>query len=104
MSREALPSQSRTPRWIHVGFVVAGLASLAAVILMVVRALAMVGSNRGLETYWTHWLVEYNWVGFLVLAGAAMVALMVAAVLAWLSWRREQQQWRELESKYGGRQ
>jgi hypothetical protein len=57
----------------------------------------MVASGRGLETYRTFWLVEFNWLEFLVFCAVVIVALVVAAFLR----LREHIQWRAFERKYG---
>jgi hypothetical protein len=59
----------------------------------------MVRAGRGLETYRTFWLVEFNWLGFLIFTGAAILAVLVAAVFR----IREHLQWRALEKKYRAR-
>lgn len=82
-----------------IGFVVAGLASFSGLGYMISTAIQMVRAGRGLETYRTFWLVEFNWVSFLALCGAVVVALLVASMLRF----REHLQWRSLERKYGGR-
>ena len=82
-----------------VGFVIFGLASVAGFVGLVVRALAMVRDGRGMETYRTFFLVEFNWIGVLALISSAIVALLIATVFRW----REQQQWRALEHQYKGR-
>lgn len=92
------PSNPRSPRWFRVGVVLAGIASVTGLALMIVKAISMVSSGRGLETYRTFWLVEDNWVGFLVFVIGAVVAL----ALGLLSRHSERRLWRELESKYGG--
>jgi hypothetical protein len=81
-----------------VGFVVVGLASFSGLAYMLSTAVQMVGSGYGLETYRTFWLVEFNWLGFLVFCAALVLALVVAAFLR----LRERMQWRSLERKYGG--
>jgi hypothetical protein len=80
-----------------VGFAVAGLASFSGLAYMLSTAIEMVRSGHGLETYRTFWLVEFNWLGFLVFCGAIVVALIVALALR----IREHMQWRSLERKYG---
>jgi hypothetical protein len=98
MSNNAPLSPRRLPKWMVIGFVVVGLAAFAGLGYMLSTAIQMVASGRGLETYRTFWLVEFNWVGFLVLCAAVLVALLVAAGLR----LREHMQWRSLERKYGG--
>jgi len=84
-------------RLLSIGFVVAGIASLGALGFMISKAIEMVQSGRGLETYRTFWLVEFNWLGFLVLLAATAFALVIALALR----LREYLLWRSLEKKYG---
>jgi hypothetical protein len=65
---------------------------------MVTTAIQKVLSGKGLETYRTFWLVEFNWVGFLALLLALVVALVISLFFLW----REERQWKDLERKYGG--
>ena len=51
----------------QVGFLVMGIASLAGLVAMIVTGLEKVHTGHGLDTFRTTWLVEFNWVGFLVL-------------------------------------
>ena len=88
------------PRWLLVGFLLMGIAAFSGFGAMLYKAILMVSSGRGLETYRTFWLVEFNWVGFLVLCGAVVLAFAVALVLR----LREYLQWRSLEKKYGSRE
>jgi hypothetical protein len=83
-----------------VGLVLTGIASFSVLGVMVYRAIQMVGSGRGLETYRTFWFVEFNWIGFLVLCGTIVIALAIA--LGSRLW--EHLQWRALEKKYGSRE
>jgi hypothetical protein len=53
------------PRWLLVGFVLMGIAAFSGLGAMLYQAILMVSSGRGLETYRTFWLVEFNWIGFL---------------------------------------
>ena len=81
------------------GEVLSGAASVFGLGYMLYTAVQMVRSGRGLDTYRTFWLVEFNWIGFLVLFG-----LIPVAVLVGLFFRlHEHRQWRSLERKYGGR-
>lgn len=63
---------------------------------MISKAINMVRAGRGLETYRTFWLVEFNWLGFLILLGALVVALVIGLVFRY----REYLLWRSLEKKY----
>lgn len=66
---------------------------------MISKAVDMVRAGRGLETYRTFWLVEFNWLGFLILLAALAVALVIGLVLRF----REYLLWRSLEKKYGSK-
>lgn len=90
-------SNEMNRRLLQVGFAIAGVAALSGLGYMVMTAIEMVRSGRGLETYRTFWLVEFNWVSFLVLVGVILLAFIVAAVFRF----KEFLQWRSLEKKYG---
>lgn len=60
-------------------------------------ALEKVLSGHGHETYHTVWLVEFNYIGFLVLVGAVIVGLLLTGA----HWLHEWLQVRSLEKKYG---
>jgi hypothetical protein len=62
-------------------------------------AIDKVASGNGLETYRTVWLVEFNYVGVLVLFAAVVLALLVGGGM----WLHDWWQWRSLEKKYGAR-
>lgn len=96
---EAKTNKPALPRWQIVGWVVFCLAAFVGLAGLILRALAMVRDGRGAETYRTFWLVEFNWIGMLVLVGAAVVAFLIAVAIHW----REEQQWRALERKYNRR-
>ena len=91
------PTRHIPRRFLVVGIVVAGLTSLVALAAMIAIAVAKVRSGEGLETYRTHWMVQDNWIGFLVFVGVAAVALLAGFVFRW----RDQRQLRALERKYG---
>lgn len=80
-----------------VGFAVMGLASLSALGYMLNTAISMVLAGRGLETYRTFWLVEFNWLSFLILCACTIIALLIAVAFRLY----EYMQWRSLEKKYG---
>jgi hypothetical protein len=62
-----------------------------------VTAIEKIRNGQGLETYRTVWLVEFNYVGVVVLFGAIATTLVVAL---WFRWR-EEREWRDFERKYG---
>jgi hypothetical protein len=82
---------------IAVGMAVAGIASIAGLGWMIIHAMDMVRSGRGLETYHTFRLVEFNWLGFLVFGACTILAILVGLALR----LREHMLWRSLEKKYG---
>ncbi|MEO8187854.1 MAG: hypothetical protein ABI580_10885 [Burkholderiaceae bacterium] len=96
---EAKSSKSALPRWQIVGWAILCSTAFVGFVGLILRGLAMVRDGRGAETYRTFWLVEFNWVGVLIMVGAAAIALLIAIAFHW----REEQQWRALERKYNGR-
>lgn len=66
---------------------------------MISKAIDMVRAGRGLETYRTFWLVEFNWLSFLILLAATALAIVIALAFRF----REHLLWRSLEKKYGSR-
>ena len=93
------PNESRKCRWLCGGIFIAGLAAVAGLTRLVSVAIDKVASGRGLDTYRTVWLVEFNYVGVLVLFGAVVVALLVASGM----WLYDWWQWHSLARKYGDR-
>ena len=66
-------------RLISVGFIIQGIAWVLGMAAMILIAVTMVQNGRGMETYRSVWLVEDNWIGFLVFIGCAIATLIVAA-------------------------
>jgi hypothetical protein len=90
------PKKPYMPRWMIVGLVVMGIASFGGLAAMISMAIEKIHSGKGLDTYRTTWLVEFNYIGMLVLFGAIVVALTIGGYLRF----REYRQWRDLERKY----
>jgi len=90
-------SPARPPILVLIGIAVGGVVSLVALVGMVLIAWEKVQSGRGFETYRTHWLVEFNWVGFLVFLGSVGLALLVGLLFRLKEWREI----KDLERKYG---
>lgn len=84
-------------RLITIGIFVAGLGSLAALVTMVVTGLEKVRMGHGLDGYRTVWLVEVNWIGFLVFLVVLLAAIAVGAWYRYLEWRELKQ----LRARYG---
>lgn len=99
MNDKTLSKKAGLPRWLYVGLCVSGVSFSFAIAAMIVKAVEMVRSGRGADTYRTVSLVEYNWVGFLVLIVVVFLALLLGLISRW----HEHRQWRELEKKYGPR-
>ena len=53
--------------WLCVGFVIVALAGFAGMTAFVGQAISKVASGRGLETFRTVLLVEFNYIGVLVM-------------------------------------
>ena len=80
------------------GFVLAGLAGFAGMVGILGQAITKVATGRGLETFRTVWLVEFNYIGVLVMLIGAVIAVLITAAF----WLRDWLQWRDLEKKYSG--
>ena len=95
---EKKPVPRRTlPWWLQIGLALAGITSFLGFVALLFSAVHMVREGRGLETFHTDWLGTFNWIGFLVLCGAIIIALIVILFLR----LHEYLQWRSLEKKYG---
>lgn len=86
----------RMSRWMMAGFVVMTIASFSGLAAMITIAMEKIRTGKGFETYRTTWLVEFNYIGMLVLFGAAVVALLIGGYLRF----REYSKWRKFERKY----
>lgn len=93
---------SSTPpsRLIAVGAWVGGIASVGGLVAMVLIAIDTVSIGHGLDTYRTKWLVEDNWIGFLVFVVVTAVVVVAAAVIGWFQRRKEQHEVQHLHAKY----
>lgn len=97
MTKRPAPS-SRTSRLVVAGVWVAGIAAIGGIVGMVLIAIEKVRTGRGLDTYRTHWLAEFNWMGFLVFLAAVAVALGIGSFFRYKEWREV----RRLQDKYYG--
>jgi hypothetical protein len=91
-------ASSRSSRLVTVGIWIAGLAGVGGIFAMVLIAIEKVRTGRGLDTYRTHWMVEFNWVGFLIFLAAIAVALAIGLLFRFKEWREI----RKLQDKYSG--
>ena len=93
----------RGSRFLAVGFIAFGLAAFAGLANLLTVAVTKVLEGKGFETYRTTWLVEFSYVGVLVLFISIVVAFLFCIVLSRvLSWR-EERKWRAFEKKYESR-
>lgn len=69
-------------------------------VAMVLIAIDKVSTGHGLDTYRTQWLVEDNWIGFLVFVVVTTVVVVVAAAIGWFQRRKEQREVQQLQAKY----
>jgi hypothetical protein len=77
---EASPAPRRF-RSLRIGCVVLAGASFVGLLAIVLAGLEKVHAGHGLPSYRTTWLLEFNWVVFLVLSIVMMAALAVALFL-----------------------
>ena len=75
------PTKPRVSKWMLIGFFIMGIASFAGLGALITGAVQKVISGHALDTYRTVWLVEFNYIGVLVMFGA-IVAVFVVAVVA----------------------
>jgi hypothetical protein len=64
-------------KWIAFALIFIALASAASMAQQIRTGIEMVRTGRGLETFRTFWLIEFNWIGFLTLIAGAIAALLI---------------------------
>ena len=100
MEEPAKPAQANTSsNLVFYGITIFGLGGILWLIYMIYTAINMIVTGKGLETYRTFWLVQFNWYGFLAFIMAFTAAI---GIYLWLRWH-EQMQWKGLQKKYGRR-
>lgn len=82
---------------------VGGIASLGGLVAMVLIAIEKVSAGYGLDTYRTKWLVEDNWISFLVFAVVTAVVVLAAVIIGWFQRQREQREIQQFQIKYSER-
>jgi hypothetical protein len=93
-------SSHRPARWLVGGIIVVGFVSMINVAAMIAFAVAKVRAGRGLETYRTFWLVEDDYIGFLIFVACVLGAVGVGLVLRLIQQRREHRDWAEHDRKW----
>jgi hypothetical protein len=68
----------RPSRRLRIGFALMGVASICGLGYMIFTAIDRISSGRGLEVQRTFWLIESNWIEFIVFLATLIVALIVA--------------------------
>lgn len=86
-----------------VGAWVGGIASIGGMVAMILIAIDKIRTGHGLDTFRSHWLVEDNWVGFLVSVVLITVVAVLAPVIGWFQRRQEQREIQQLQAKYAER-
>lgn len=67
---------------------------------MVLIAIDKISAGQGLDAYRTKWMVEDNWIGFLVFVVATIIVVLTAAIIGWFQRRSEQREIQQLQTKY----
>lgn len=93
------PNKPKVSKWMLFGFFIMVVAAFSGLGALVTRAVQKVSSGHGLDTYRTFWLVEFDYVGLLVLFGAVVVVFLIGGGFQLY----EYFQLRALEKKYGVR-
>ena len=88
----------RPYRLVIAGIGIAGAAGIGGIVAMLLIAIEKVWMGQGFDTYRTHWLVEFNWIGFLVFLTAVAVALAIGLLFRFKEWRELQ----KLQARYSG--
>ena len=91
------PGKPHVSKSMIFGFIIMGIAAFSGLGALVTLAVQKVISGHGLDTYRTVWLVEFNYVGLLVMFGAVLVVALIGGGFK----LHEYFQFRALEKKYG---
>ena len=92
-------SSPRGSRFLALGLIVAMVAAFASLASLITVAVTKVREGKGFETYRTFWLVEFSYVGVLVLFVSIVLALLLCLAFSW----HEERKWRAFEKKYESR-
>lgn len=79
---------------------VGGIASVGGLVAMILIAIGKVSAGHALDIYRTKWMVEDNWLGFLVFVFVTTVVVLMAAIIGWFQRRSEQREFQQLQAKY----
>jgi tryptophan-rich sensory protein len=87
-------------QFLIVGVWITGVAAIGGTLTMIFIAIEQVRAGHGLDTYRTHWLVNDNWIGFLVFVAATVAALIIGGFLRF----KEKHEIQRMEAKYSREQ
>lgn len=73
---------------------------MGGLVAMILIAIEKFSGGNGLDTFRTKWLVEDNWIGFLVFVVVTTVVVLAAAIIGWFQRRSEQREIQQLQIKY----
>jgi multisubunit Na+/H+ antiporter MnhB subunit len=93
-------SPAPVSRLMMVGAWVGGIASAGGLVALVLIAIDKVSAGHGLDTFRTKWMVEDNWIGFLVFVVVTNVVVLAAAIVGWFQRRSEQREVQQLHAKH----
>lgn len=86
--------------WFLIGFILTGLASFIIIAGLIRNAIEKVMTGHALETFWVGpRLVKYDYIGYLVLFGAIVLALLFAIFVN----LRDHLEWQAFKKKYGSK-
>jgi hypothetical protein len=71
------PKKSHVSKLMIIGLIVMGIASFFGLGAMITHAVQKVISGHGLDTFHTVWLVEFNYIGLLVMFGVVLVVFLI---------------------------
>lgn len=92
---------SARPSWgLIAGIVIIGLISMVNLVAMVLFAISKVRAGEGHETYRTFWLVEDDYIGFLIFFACVLAALGVGLALRLIQQLRERWAWLQHDRRW----
>ena len=100
MTKVPYRSSAGASRWLIAGIVIVGLMSMVNVVAMVMFAVSKVRAGQGHDTYRTFWLVEDDYMGFLIFFAFVLAALGIGLALRLIQQLRERRVWRQHERRW----
>ncbi len=100
MTKTPYRSSTGPSRGLIAGIVIVGLISVVNVVAMVWFAVSKVHAGQGHETYRTFWLVEDDYIGFLIFFACVLAALGVGLALRLIQQLRERRAWLQHDRRW----